>query len=113
MLYSNKHKITEMIEKEYKNLPALYLFNSNNNRFLDDILLFAKISESFIAKDIECDSQNIKEILADKDISNGILVFINDGQEKDEKIEIIKETLGFEQTTYLQRLIACDVYLVK
>ena len=113
VLYSNKHKITEMIEKEYKNLPALYLFNSNNNRFLDDILLFAKISESFIAKDIECDSQNIKEILADKDISNGILVFINDGQEKDEKIEIIKETLGFEQTTYLQRLIACDVYLVK
>ena len=113
VLYSNKHKITEMIEKEYKNLPALYLFNSNNNRFLDDILLFAKISESFIAKDIECDSQNIKEILADKDISNGILVFINDGQEKDEKIEIIKETLGFEQTTYLQRLNACDVYLVK
>ena len=113
VLYSNKHKITEMIEKEYKNLPALYLFNSNNNRFLDDILLFAKISESFIAKDIECDSQNIKEILADKDISNGILVFINDGQEKDEKIEIIKETLGFEQTTYLQRLNACDVSLVK
>lgn len=112
VLYSNKHKITEMIEKEYKNLPTLYLFNSNNNRFLDDILLFAKINKSYIAKDIECNSQNIKQIMKDKDTSHGILVFINDGQEKDEKIEIIKETLGFEQTTYLQRLNACDLYYI-
>ncbi len=112
VLYSNKHKITEMIEKEYKNLPTLYLFNSNNNRFLDDILLFAKINKSYIAKDIECNSQNIKQIMKDKDTSNGILVFINDGQEKDEKIDIIKETFGFEQTTYLQRLNACDLYYI-
>lgn len=112
VLYSNKHKITEMIEKEYKNLPTLYLFNSNNNRFLDDILLFAKINKSYIAKDIECNSQNIKQIMKDKDTSYGILVFINDGQEKDEKIDIIKETFGFEQTTYLQRLNACDLYYI-
>ena len=112
VLYSNKHKITEMIEKEYKNLPTLYLFNSNNNRFLDDILLFAKINKSYIAKDIECNSQNIKQIMKDKDKSHGILVFINDGQEKDEKIDIIKETFGFEQTTYLQRLNACDLYYI-
>ena len=112
VLYSNKHKITEMIEKEYKNLPTLYLFNSNNNRFLDDILLFAKINKSYIAKDIECNSQNIKQIMKDKDTSHGILVFINDGQEKDEKIDIIKETFGFEQTTYLQRLNACDLYYI-
>ena len=112
VLYSNQHKITEMIEKEYKNLPTLYLFNSNNNRFLDDILLFAKINKSYIAKDIECNSQNIKQIMKDKDTSHGILVFINDGQEKDEKIDIIKETFGFEQTTYLQRLNACDLYYI-
>lgn len=112
VLYSNKHKITEMIEKEYKNLPTLYLFNSNNNRFLDDILLFAKINKSYIAKDIECNFQNIKQIMKDKDTSHGILVFINDGQEKDEKIDIIKETFGFEQTTYLQRLNACDLYYI-
>lgn len=112
VLYSNKHKITEMIEKEYKNLPTLYLFNSNNNRFLDDILLFAKINKSYIAKDIECNSQNIKQIMKYKDTSHGILVFINDGQEKDEKIDIIKETFGFEQTTYLQRLNACDLYYI-
>ena len=112
VLYSNKHKITEMIEKEYKNLPTLYLFNSNNNRFLDDILLFAKINKSYIAKDIECNSQNMKQIMKDKDTSHGILVFINDGQEKDEKIDIIKETFGFEQTTYLQRLNACDLYYI-
>ena len=112
VLYSSKHKITEMIEKEFNDLPTLYLFNSNNNRFLDDILLFAKINNSYIAKDIECNSQNIKEILEDKDKSHGILVFINDGQEKDEKIEIIKETFNFKQTTYLQRLNACDLYYI-
>ena len=62
VLYSNKQDIVEFVSNN-NNLPTLYLFNSNNNRFLDDILLLSNIKESYIAKDIECNEQNIKEIM--------------------------------------------------
>lgn len=83
VLYSNKRDIMKKVTNELKDVPALYLFNSDNNRFLDDILLFANIKESYIAKDIECTKENIKDIMENKDISNGILIFINDWQDNE------------------------------
>lgn len=112
VLYSNKKEIVETI-KNNPNTPALYVFNSSHNRFLDDILLFANITESYIAKDMECNEENIKKILLDKDISDGVLVFINGGQENEEIIQVIQKATNFNQTTYLQRLNACDVYYIE
>ena len=112
VMYSNKHDILKII-KDNSNLPALYIFDSNHNRFLDDILLFSNINESYIAKDIECNEKEIQEIMSDKDISQGVLIFINDGQENDEILNVIKNGLNLENIKYLERLNACDVYLVK
>jgi hypothetical protein len=112
VLYSNKKYIVEKI-KDDLNVPALYLFNSNNNRFLDDILLFAYIDKSYIAKDIECTDEKIKEIMKNQDISNGILIFINEGQENENLLNIIQKSVGLYNITYLQRLNACDVYYIK
>lgn len=109
--YSNKKEITKII-KSNSNLPTLYLFNSNTNRFLDDILLFANINESYIAKDIKCNEENIKNIMKYKDISKGMLLFINDGQESDKLANSIKNAMKFKNITYLKRLNACDVYLI-
>lgn len=112
VLYSNKREITEILRNKLNNVPAVYVFNSNNNRFLDDILLFAIINESYIAKDIECSKEKIKEIITNKDISNGVLIFINDGQENENIISIVQELAELEKTVYLQRLNACDVYYI-
>lgn len=112
VLYKNKHEITEMLTNKLNNVPAIYLFNSNNNRFLDDILLFATIKESYIAKDIEYTKEKIDEILLNKDISNGVLIFINDGQENEKIVSIIKQATDLERTVYLKRLNACDVYYI-
>ena len=110
VLYSNKSKVTKIIEKDLNNIPAIYIFNSNNNRFLDDILLFANIKESYIAKDIDCNEEEINEIIKNKDIDNGILIFINEGQENEKILKEIKEATNLINTTYLQRLNACDLY---
>lgn len=112
-MYSNKRDIMEKVTKELKNVPALYLLNSNNNRFLDDILLFANINESYIAKDIECTEENIKEILKNKDISNGVLIFINDLQDNEKILDTIQKTTNLYDTIYLKRLNMCDVYYIK
>ncbi|MCI9286444.1 MAG: glycosyltransferase family 39 protein [Clostridia bacterium] len=113
VMYSNKLDIMKKIEGELKGVPALYLFDSNNNRFLDDILLFANIEESYIAKDIECNEENIKEIIESKDISNGLLIFINDWQDNEKILEVIQKSINLYNVTYLQRLNMCDIYYIK
>lgn len=113
VMYSNMFNIMKNVKGELKNVPALYLFNSNNNRFLDDILLFANIEESYIAKDIECSEEIIKEIMENKDISNGVLIFINDWQDNEKILNIIQKSINLSNVTYLKRLNMCDVYYIK
>ena len=109
VLYYDKKEIAEKL-KNNLNVPTIYFFNSNNDRFLDDILLFTYIDQSYIAKDIECEEENIKEILKNKDISNGIIVFINEGQENDYILNKLKIATNLENCQYLKRLNACDLY---
>ena len=111
VMYSNKRNISKMI-RDNSNLPALYILDSNHNRFLDDILLFTNITESYIAKDMKCNKEKIKEVFLNKDTSHGILIFINDGQRNDDILDVIKNGLDLKNIKYLDRLNACDVYLV-
>lgn len=111
-LYLDKKEIVEQLSGEL-NIPTIYWFNSQNNRFLDDIYLFSILNESYVAKDLECTEENIKQILDGKDVSKGIIVFINEGQENDDLLQSIKETMNFTEWKYLKRLNACDVYHVK
>ena len=112
VLFSNKKNIVNLL-KNKSNLPALYLLNSQKNRFLDDILLFSYISESYIAKDIECNEETINNIIKGRDISNGIVIFVNDGQQNDDIAKEIKDILDLKKITYLKRLNSCDVYLIE
>jgi len=110
--YSDKEEIVEKLEGEL-NVPTLYLFKSQNNRFLDDIYLFSIIDESYIAKDLEYTEENINKILERKDISKGIVVFINEGQDNDNILKVVKNSINGKECTWLKRLNACDVYYLK
>ena len=111
VLYSDKKEIVQKLENEL-NVPTIFMFDSEHNRFLDDILLFANIDESYIAKDFKGNEENIKEILQEKDISKGIVLFINEGQDNDKLIETIKSATNLTNCTYEKRLNACDVYYI-
>lgn len=111
-LYLDKKEIVQNLSGEL-NVPTIYAFNSQNNRFLDDIYLFSLLDESYIAKDLEYNEENIKQILKGKDISKGIVVFINEGQQNDDILHTIKQTMNLTEITYLKRLNACDVYYLK
>ena len=89
VMYRDKKEIVQKLENEW-NVPTIYVFNSQNNRFLDDILLFSKINESYIAKDIQIIEKNIKTIFENKETSKGIIVFINEGQENENLLNIIQ-----------------------
>ena len=67
----------------------------------------------YIAKDIDCGEKEIKKILEYQDISNGILIFINDWQDNEKIINIIQNATNLYDVTYLQRLNMCDVYYIQ
>ncbi len=111
-MFTDKKEIVSKLEGEL-NLPTIFFFNSSHNRFLDDILLFAKIDNSYIAKDMDMTEENIQKVFENKDISKGIIVFINGGQENDKVLEVAKNALGFATVEHLKGLNACNVYLLK
>ena len=111
-MYSNKSDIVSKVENEL-NIPTIYVFKSNQNRFLDDILLFAKLNESYIAKDLECTDENINEILEGKDLSRGLLIFVNEGQDNEKILDEIKNATGLSEWEKVKDLNSCKVYYIK
>lgn len=111
-LYRDYQEIVEKVKNEY-NLPTIYFFNSKNNRFLDDILLFSFLKESYIAKDINPTLENIQNIIKEKDTRDGLLIFINDEQNHQEIIQNTKENLKYTNIEHVKRLNSCDIYLLK
>lgn len=109
VMYSDKKEIVKTLSQE-KNVPTIYFFHSNNNRFLDDILLFATVDNSYVAKDVDCTEETVQAILKDKNIENGIVLFINEGQEHAPIIETVKKAMNFSHDEHIKRLNACDVY---
>ena len=111
LLYSDRKELVQKLGGEL-NLPTIYLYNSEKAGFLNDILLFSIIDESYIAKDIKYTENNIEKILENKDISNGIIIFINE-EDNNTIINKIKSYLNFTNYEHLKRLSTCDVYYVK
>lgn len=111
VMFSDKKEIVECLSKEL-NLPTLYVFYSENNRFLDDIFLFAKLDNSYIAKDLEYTEETINQIFEGKDISKGIIIFINKDDGNEKVLEPLCNTLNFKNVKFLKRMNACNVYYI-
>lgn len=111
-LYLPRKEIVSQVTEKYGKIPTIYLFNSNQNRFLDDIYMFTKINESYILKVKDASTEKVQEILQNKDISNGIVVWVNEGFEKDQYLEMIKNSNNFKNCEHIQRMNACDIYYI-
>ena len=112
LLYSDRKDFVQEISGELKNVPTIYLFDSSQNRLFDDILVFSMVDNSYIAKDIEYTEENIKKLFAYKDVSNGVIILLDQGDKTDGIINTVKNALNLEDSRYLQRLTSCDVYYV-
>ena len=96
--------------KNTHDMPTIFIFNKDMNRFMDDIYLFSLIDESYIMDSKLISEENIKEILKDKNLEKGLRVFINEGNNNDECIEMILNVTGLEEWNYVKRMNACDIY---
>lgn len=100
--YSQYNNIAERVEE--KNLPIVYVFNANNNRFLDDIYLFTLSDKSVIINYDDVGTDKFKKLLEEE---KHFLLICNDGVEKE------KFNQNFETEEFMQRLNAADIYEVQ
>ena len=77
---------------------------------MDDIYLFTKLDKSYIMDSKFANAEEIKSVLAQADIANGIILFINSNLENDNYINTILAETDLEKCEYMKRLNACDVY---
>ena len=103
LLYSDTGDIVEELSGAL-NLPTLYLYNTQSGGFLNDILLFSMIDESYIAKDMKCTEENTQKIFENKDISNGIILFINEGQDNEALVNTVESSLDFTSSNHIKKL---------
>lgn len=109
--YSHMRKLNEFVD-EHKELPAIYLYNPGNERFLDDLASFVKIDQSYIMHHQEYTEQNFEKILAGKDLKDGLIVFANYGDVNEQYLRVLREATGLENQEYIIRTNSSDVYLL-
>ena len=107
--YSDMKDIVNEMEEMHAT-PALFVFNTSCNRFMDDIYLFTKLDKSYIMDSEFANKDKIKETLEQVDITKGLILFINANLENDDYINMIIEGTQLNTCEYMKRLNACDVY---
>ena len=63
-------------------------------------------------KDTDLTEENIQKIFENKDISSGIIVFINGEQDQQNIIDKVKNSLNFSNSEYINKVNTSDVYYV-
>lgn len=111
MLFTERLEIVETIENAHDR-PAIYCLNSEHDRFLEDIYLFTKIDDSYIACDADYSKESIQSIFKDTDTSRGITVFINEGFNNDDTLWAIRDALDLGDIEYIGGLNAGNVYCI-
>ena len=110
LLYTDKKEIVEKLSVDL-NVPTVYFIDSQSS-ILDDILLFSEINESYITKTMDFSNEKLKEIFLNKDISNGIVIFIGKNQDEEFILKMVKQATHLETVNYLKELGSSNVYYI-
>ena len=102
--YEDYQDIVTRIDQD-TSIPAVYIFNAGQNRFLDDIYLFSKLEKSYIIKPEDASKEKLTELFAGEE---NIYLFLNEGMNNDEILGRIK---GY-RIGHIKRMNACDIYLL-
>lgn len=113
ILYTEQKEIVSKVKNEYNNIPTVYWTRGKNVRFQDDILLFTFIEQSYVAEGIECNEETIKNIMTGKELNNGMMVFIQEGQDNNAILETMKSAMNLQEIKHIKRMNACDIYIIK
>ena len=90
--------------------PIIYVFNTDENRFLDDMYLLT-LNKSYVMNSKNANNiDNWRTVLENQDTSKGLILIFNYGIDNNAVIERIKSVSNLENSKYIQRMNAADVY---
>lgn len=113
LLYRDRQAVMSLVEK-VPDAPLLYFITSENNRFLDNILPFAQVRESYLALDLlEPTAVEVREILQGKDLGSGLIVFVSGSQNQEQALAAVQAATGLTQVDWIQGINTCDVYYLQ
>ncbi len=113
LLYVDRRPVMEAVSGRPE-VPILYFLTTENNRFLDNILPFAVAEQSYLALDVQVTDTKVKEILAGKNLSDGLYLWVGDRYDQEEVLTTVEEATGLEKAELVQRVNTADVfYLTK
>lgn len=113
LLYRDRQAVMTTVT-ENPETPILYFITTENNRFLDNILPFAEAQESYLALDLlEPTVEEVTQILAGKDLSQGLIVFVSSSQDQQRALEAVVEATELTQVNWVQGINTCDVYYLR
>lgn len=110
--YTHMAKLNDFVDS-HKEIPALYLYNPANERFLDDLISFTEIDESYIMHHQEYTEENFEKVLQGRNLSKGLIVFANYGDLNEQYLRILREATGLENQEYIIRTNSADVYYLQ
>lgn len=116
-MYTERAEVVEWIQK-HENVPALYLTQGKGDWvFLNDILLFRELDESYIVKDLQGREEEkqaqIQKILQRRNLSNGLIVVVNDDHDETQMIKMIENATGLQDVEHVARVVTSDVFYIK
>ncbi len=116
-MYTERAEVVEWIQK-HENVPALYLTQGKGDWvFLNDILLFRELDESYIVKDLQGREEEkqaqIQKILQRRNLSNGLIVVVNDDYDEMQMIKMIENATGLQDVEHVARVVTSDVFYIK
>lgn len=113
VMYSEYRGATEE-SAERAEIPALYIFHTGDDWVvLNDLLLLREIDESYLAKDVGGDEEKIRTILRGKDLSRGLTLFINDGQDNAEIVEAVEAATSLKKAEKAWRMPTSEIYYLQ
>lgn len=112
LLYRDRAQIMEFA-KTHVEVPAVYFITTENNRFLDNILPFATFAESYLALDMPDDVAQVRAIVDGRDLSQGLVVFISDQHNQEQRLETVKAATGLSRAEFIQVLNTCSAYYLE
>lgn len=111
VMYSERQYAVDYI-KEHKDVPTIYAFITENDRFLDDIYLFTLMENSYITRDWDINSENMTNVFEGIDTSKGVIVFINVPQNDEYILEVIRSTLDLKNIEHVEGLNSANIYYI-
>lgn len=104
--YTKYNSIAKRIEE--RDLPIVYIFNTGENRILDDLYLFTLVDKSIVLDYNSLEENNYSKLIDIKNEINDFILICNNGVNE----EIVKSVINGEYQ-YMQRMNACNIYKVK